>query len=59
MKKMWKKLLRIAGVVTATYKIDRKPIGTFGVVGPTRMNYDYVVSVLDFYEKSLTHKSAE
>ncbi len=38
-------------VVTATYKIDGKPIGTFGVVGPTRMNYDYVVSVLDFLRK--------
>jgi len=40
-------------LITATYKINGKPIGTFGVVGPTRMNYDYVVSVLNFIREEL------
>lgn len=40
-------------LITATYKINGRPIGTFGVVGPTRMNYDYVVSVLNFLREEL------
>jgi heat-inducible transcriptional repressor len=40
-------------LITATYKINGRPIGTVGVVGPTRMNYDYVVSVLDFLREEL------
>lgn len=42
---------RDCSVIAATYKIGGKPIGTFGVIGPTRMNYDYVVSVLNFLQK--------
>lgn len=33
-------------IVTATYKSKGKPIGTAGVVGPVRMDYGKVVSIL-------------
>lgn len=47
------KAFKDCSLITATYKINGKPIGTFGVVGPTRMNYDYVVSVLNFLREEL------
>ena len=34
-------------VVTARYSIGGKEIGKVGVIGPTRMNYDKVISVLN------------
>lgn len=40
-------------IVTATYKIAGKSIGSFGVIGPTRMDYAKVVSILDYVSKSL------
>jgi len=41
-------------IITANYKLNGKPIGTIGVIGPTRMNYDYAVSTLDFLSDELT-----
>lgn len=43
-------------LITATYKLNGKIIGTIGVLGPTRMNYSKVISVLDFLTKSLSNK---
>ena len=40
-------------LVTATYRIGSMPVGTMGVIGPTRMPYGKVVSVLDYMSKSL------
>jgi heat-inducible transcriptional repressor len=40
-------------VVTATYKVGGKDVGTFGIIGPTRMNYARVISVLNYVGKSL------
>lgn len=40
-------------VVTATYKIGGNSIGSFGVIGPTRMDYAKVVSILEYVSKSL------
>lgn len=42
-------------VVSATYKLNGRPIGTVGIVGPTRIDYDYCVSVLDAMTKELTN----
>ena len=35
-------------IVTATYKIGGEKIGSFGVIGPTRMDYARVLSVLNY-----------
>lgn len=45
--------LRDCSVVTATYSMGDMPMGSIGVIGPTRMNYSKVVSVLEYMRKSL------
>ncbi len=40
-------------VIRAKYTVRGKEIGEVGVIGPTRMNYDKVVSVLDYITKTL------
>ncbi|MBT3318685.1 MAG: heat-inducible transcription repressor HrcA [Clostridia bacterium] len=40
-------------VVTATYKIGGKSLGSFGVIGPTRMDYSKIVSILGYVSNSL------
>jgi len=46
--------LQDCSVVTATYRIGDMPMGSLGVIGPTRMNYSKVVSVLEYMKKSLS-----
>lgn len=41
-------------IIMADYKLNGEPIGTIGVIGPTRMNYEYAVSTLDFLSDELT-----
>lgn len=41
-------------VITATYSIGGKNMGTIGIVGPTRMEYPRVIGILDFLSKDLT-----
>ncbi len=41
-------------VVTATYKIGSNPIGSFGIIGPTRMDYARVLAVLGQIGRSLS-----
>lgn len=33
-------------LITATYKINQRILGTVGVIGPTRMDYQWVIAVL-------------
>lgn len=40
--------------VTATYKVGNEPLGSLGVIGPTRMNYSRVLAVLGHLGKSLS-----
>ncbi|HHT86552.1 MAG TPA: heat-inducible transcription repressor HrcA [Clostridiales bacterium] len=41
-------------IVTATYSIDGKPLGSMGVLGPTRMNYSRVLAILTHIGKSIS-----
>ena len=41
-------------VVTVTYKAGGKPIGSMGVVGPTRMDYGKVMAILKYMSSSLS-----
>lgn len=45
--------VRDMSVVTATYKIGGRAIGSFGVIGPTRMDYSKVLSILNHVGGSL------
>ena len=40
-------------MVTATYEVDGRILGAIGVLGPTRMDYGHVVTVVDFVAKCL------
>jgi heat-inducible transcriptional repressor len=40
-------------VVTSTYAIDGQPVGVLGVIGPTRMDYERVIPVVDVTAKLL------
>lgn len=46
--------LREYSIVTATYNIDGKTLGTLGIIGPTRMEYSKAVSIMDFMGKTLS-----
>lgn len=41
-------------MITATYQVDGKVVGSIGVLGPTRMEYAKVVSVVDYMTKNLS-----
>jgi heat-inducible transcriptional repressor len=41
-------------VVASPYEVEGKVIGTLGVVGPTRMAYNEVISVVDITAKLLS-----
>ena len=40
-------------VVTATYRVGGQKMGSFGIIGPTRMDYGKVISVLNYVGLSL------
>ena len=41
-------------VVTATYHVDGKLVGKLGVIGPTRMKYDEVTSVVEYLTDNIS-----
>ena len=45
--------LKDCSIVTATYRVGGEPVGSFGIIGPTRMQYGKVISVLEFMRMSL------
>lgn len=44
-----------SSIVTATYHIGDRIIGTIGLIGPTRMEYSSVFSIMDYMGKCLSH----
>lgn len=46
-------------VVSAKYTVRGKEVGQVGVIGPARMNYDKVVSVLNYITKTLNEESKD
>jgi heat-inducible transcriptional repressor len=45
--------LKDMSVVTASYKLGDRPVGSLGVIGPTRMDYGRVVRLLNFISRAL------
>lgn len=41
-------------ILTATYKLNGRPFGTVGLVGPTRMDYDKCISILNALTNELS-----
>lgn len=42
-------------IITATYTVDGKHLGTIGILGPTRMEYQRAIGVLDCLSKGMTN----
>ncbi|TVY00508.1 heat-inducible transcriptional repressor HrcA [Cohnella terricola] len=40
-------------LITATYSFDGQSLGTIGILGPTRMEYGKVISLLDYLSKDI------
>lgn len=47
------RMLRDCSVIAAPYEVDNKPVGVLGVIGPTRMQYDEVISAVDITSRLL------
>jgi heat-inducible transcriptional repressor len=43
-------------IVTSTYSKDNTILGTLGVIGPTRMDYERIIPLVDFTAKILSEK---
>ena len=41
-------------LITATYHVDGKLVGKIGVIGPTRMKYDEVTSLMEYLTNNLS-----
>ena len=46
-------MLNGCSIVTAPYQVNEKVVGVLGVIGPTRMNYQKVIPVVDVTAKIL------
>ena len=46
-------------IVTASYRVGNHSDGTLGIIGPTRMNYNRVISVLEFMGRALSDVLSE
>ncbi|MGR3985199.1 MAG: heat-inducible transcriptional repressor HrcA [Gammaproteobacteria bacterium] len=48
------RMLRDCSIIAAPYEIDRRKVGVLGVIGPTRMQYDEVITAVDITAKLLS-----
>ncbi|HOV79693.1 MAG TPA: heat-inducible transcriptional repressor HrcA [Bacillota bacterium] len=46
--------IRECSMITAPYSVNGRKIGTLGVLGPTRMEYAKVITIVEFMTKSLS-----
>ncbi len=46
---------RTCSLVASTYECDGRPIGSVGVIGPTRMDYSTVIPVVQAISRQLSH----
>ena len=56
------KMLADCSVIAAPYEVDQQRVGVLGVIGPTRMHYDEVISAVDITARllgsALSHRNA-
>ena len=49
--------LKDFSVVTFKHKVNGKDLGTIGIIGPKRMDYSKVISVMKYISKKLNDKN--
>lgn len=47
--------IKECSIVTIPYYLGGRPVGVVGILGPTRMEYDKVISVLDYLARGLSN----
>ena len=47
-------IMRDCSLITATYHVNGKLVGKLGVIGPTRMKYDEVTSVIEYITDNIS-----
>ena len=47
--------MKECSMITATYHVDGKLVGKLGVIGPTRMKYSEISSVIEFLTDNLSN----
>lgn len=47
-------IMRDCSLITATYRVDGKLVGKLGVIGPTRMQYDQVTSIIEYMTDNIS-----
>jgi heat-inducible transcriptional repressor len=47
--------MKDCSLITATYHIDGKLVGKLGVIGPTRMKYNQITSVIEYLSDNLSN----
>ena len=47
--------LKDYSLITATYHVDGKYVGKLGVIGPTRMKYDEITSVIEYLTNNISN----
>ncbi|MGC2872100.1 heat-inducible transcriptional repressor HrcA [Ihubacter sp. rT4E-8] len=48
-------LMNDCSVITATYHVDGKMVGKIGVIGPTRMKYGEITSIIEYLTENLNN----
>ena len=46
-------------VVAAPYGVGERPLGTLGIVGPSRMDYETIIPLVNFLRETLSQALAE
>ncbi len=46
-------LFKNCSIITSTYKMGKRPIGIFGIIGPKRMNYEKMIGLIEFISNIL------
>jgi len=47
--------MKDCSLITATYHVDGKLVGKLGVIGPTRMKYNQITSVIEYLSENLSN----
>ncbi|MCL1810129.1 MAG: heat-inducible transcriptional repressor HrcA [Clostridiales bacterium] len=48
-------VIKDCSLITATYHVDGKMVGKIGVIGPKRMKYDEVTSIIEYITENLSN----
>src|SRR5699024_6617144 len=51
-----KEELKDFSIITCKHKVGNKDLGTIGIIGPKRMDYSKVISVMKYISKKLNEK---